>query len=120
MLRRGYAAYDSGDMDTVQALFDDDIVWHAGGSNQLTGDYRGFQEIMGFFGKVMELSGGTFRGEVHDVLANDTHGVVLVTFHGKRDGQTMALRSAGIWHLVRSRDTGHSLRTRRPLTSSFS
>ena len=60
MLKRGYAAYNSGDMDTIQALFDDDIVWHGGGSNQLTGDYRGFQEIMGFFGKVMKLTGGTF------------------------------------------------------------
>jgi len=107
LLRRGYAAYNSGDMDTVQALFDDDIVWHATGSNQLTGDYRGFQEIMGFFGKVMELSGGTFRGEVHDVLANDTHGVVLVTFHAERDGQTVALRSADIWHLADGKVTEH-------------
>jgi len=89
LLRRGYAAYNSGDMDTVQALFDDDIVWHAGGSNQTTGEYRGFQEIMGFFGKVMELSGGTFRTEIHDVLANDTHGVVLVDLPcraGRADG----------------------------------
>jgi ketosteroid isomerase-like protein len=38
LLRRGYEAYDSGDMDTIQALFDDDLVWHAGGSNQLTSD----------------------------------------------------------------------------------
>jgi SnoaL-like domain len=51
LLRRGYAAYNSGDMDTVQALFDDDIVWHAGGSNQTTGEYRGFQEIMDFSAK---------------------------------------------------------------------
>jgi hypothetical protein len=48
----------------------------------------------------MELSGGTFRGEIHDVVANDTHGVALVTFHGERDGQTVALRSADIWHLA--------------------
>ena len=81
--------------------------WHAGGSNQLTGDYRGFQEVMGFFGKVMELSGGTFRGEIHDVVANDTHGVVLVTFHGERDGQTVALRSADIWHLADGKVTEH-------------
>lgn len=107
LLRRGYAAYNSGDMDTVHALFDDDIVWHAGGSNQLTGDYRGFQEIMGFFGKVMELSGGTFRAEPHDILANDTHGVVLVTFHAERDGQTVALRSADIWHLADGKATEH-------------
>jgi uncharacterized protein len=107
LLRRGYAAYNSGDMDTVQTLFADDIVWHAEGSNQLTGEYRGFPEIMGFFGKVMELTGGTFRGEVHDVLANDTHGVVLVTFHAERDGQKVALRSADIWHLADGKVTEH-------------
>jgi uncharacterized protein len=83
------------------------IVWHAGGSNQTTGEYRGFQEIMGFFGKVMELTGGTFRTEPHDILANDTHGVVLVTFHAERDGQTVALRSADIWHLADGKATEH-------------
>ncbi len=88
-------------------MVDDDIVWHAGGSNQLAGDYRGFQEILGFFGKVMELTGGTFRIEVHDVLANDTHGVVLATFHAERDGQTVALRAADIWHLADGKATEH-------------
>lgn len=107
LLRRGYAVFDSGDMNTVQALFDDDIAWHAGGSNQTTGDYRGHPEVMGFFGKVMELTGGTFRLEVHDVLANDTHGVVLVTFHAERDGQRVALRSADVWHLADGKATEH-------------
>jgi uncharacterized protein len=107
LLRRGYAAYNSGDMDTVRALFADDIVWHAGGSNQLAGDYRGFQEILGFFGKVMELTGGTFRTEPHDFVVNDQHGVVLVTFHAERDGQPVALRSADIWHLADGKATEH-------------
>ncbi|HEV3381357.1 MAG TPA: nuclear transport factor 2 family protein [Trebonia sp.] len=107
LLRRGYEAYNSGDMDTVQTLMDGNVLWHAGGSNQLTGDYRGFSEIMGFFGKVMQLSGGTFRGEIHDVMANDTHGVVLVTFHGERDGHTVALRSADVWHLADGKATEH-------------
>lgn len=107
LLRRGYEAFGSGDMDTVLTLFDDGIVWHSGGSNQVTGDYRGHPEVMGFFGKLMELSGGTFRVEIHDVVANDTHGVVLVTVHGERDGQTLAVRSADIWHLADGKATEH-------------
>jgi ketosteroid isomerase-like protein len=55
----------------------------------------------------MELSGGTFRVEIHDVVANDTHGVALVTSHGERDGQTMAVRSADIWHLASGKATEH-------------
>ncbi len=99
LLRRGYEAFSTGDMATVFSLFADDMVWHIGGSNQLSGDYRGHEAIMGFFGRLMEVSAGTFRVDVHDVLANDTHGAVLVTVHVERDGQPMAVREVNIWHL---------------------
>jgi uncharacterized protein len=87
LLRRGYEAFGSGDINTVLALFDDDIAWHTAGSNQTSGDYRGHQEVLGYFGKLMELSGGSFHLDIHDIVANDTHGVALVTTHGERDGQ---------------------------------
>jgi uncharacterized protein len=99
LLRQGYAAFASGDLATVQALIADDIVWHSGGANQLTGDYSGHQEVLGFFGRLLDVTGGTFRLEVHDILANDTHGIVLVTVHGHRDGRSVAAREVNIWHL---------------------
>ena len=105
LLRRGYEAFAAGDLNTVLEIFDADIVWHVGGSNQTSGDYHGHQEVMGFFGKLMELSGGTFHLEIHDILANDTHGAVLVTAHGERDGQTLAVREANIWHLANGKAT---------------
>ena len=105
LLRRGYEAFGSGDMDTVLAIFADDIAWHVGGSNQTSGDYHGHQEVMGFFGKLMELSGGSFHLDIHDILANDTHGVVLVTARGEGDGQTLAAREANIWHLADGKAT---------------
>jgi len=99
LLRRGYAAFGSGDLSTVQALFADDIVLHSSGANRFTGDYSGPQEVLGYFGRIMEITGGTFRLEIHDVLANDTHGIVLVTVHGERDGIVIAMREVNIWHL---------------------
>ena len=105
LLRRGYEAFGSGDMDTVLAIFADDIVWHVGGSNQTSGDYRGHQEVMGFFGKLMELSGGTFHLDIHDIVANDRHGVVLVTASGEKGGQKLEAREANIWHLADGKAT---------------
>jgi uncharacterized protein len=105
LLRQGYEAYSSGDLDTVQGLLHDDIVWHAGGSNQLTGDYHGHEQIFEHFGKLMELSGGTFRVEAHDFLANDTRGVVLVTLHSERDGHAIAIRAADIWQIADGKAT---------------
>lgn len=100
LLRRGYAAFAAADMDTVFAMVADDIVWHAGGSNQLSGTYRGLQEFMGFLGKLVELTGGTFRQDIHDILANDTHGVVLATVYVERDGVQKSVREAQIWHIA--------------------
>jgi ketosteroid isomerase-like protein len=99
LLRRGYAAFASGDLETVQSLFADDIVWHSGGANQLTGEYVGHDEVMGYLLKLNEFTGGTFWIEVHEILANDMHGMVLVTVHGERDGQTLAAREVNIWHI---------------------
>jgi ketosteroid isomerase-like protein len=99
LLRQGYEAFATGDLATVQALFADEIVWHSGGANQMTGDYAGHQEVLGYFGRLMELTGGTFRLEIHDILANEMHGIVLVTVHGERNGRVVALREVNIWHL---------------------
>lgn len=105
LLRRGYEAFATGDIDTVLTVFADDIAWHVGGSNQTSGDYHGHQEVMGFFVKLMELSGGSFRLDVHDILANDTHGIVLATAHGQRDGQQLTAREVNIWHLADGKAT---------------
>ena len=71
LLRQGYQAFATDDIDTVLSLFAQDIVWHMAGTSQLAGDYRGHQQVVGFFGRIMELSGGTFRLDIHDVLAVD-------------------------------------------------
>ena len=67
-LRKGYAAFSSGDMDTLRnELFSPDIVWHQGGRNQTSGDYKGADNVLGLFGKLAQLTDGTFRVELHDV-----------------------------------------------------
>jgi ketosteroid isomerase-like protein len=100
LLKRAYAAFAAADLDTVFSVFADDIRWHNGGSNQLTGELRGHEDMMGFFGKLFEITGGTFRLDVHDVLANDEHGVVLVTAHSERDSEPLSVREVHICHLA--------------------
>src|SRR3954454_24265968 len=61
LLNKGYDAFDKGDMDTIRGLFADDIVFHVPGNSQVSGEYRGTDGVFGFFGKLVELSGGTFK-----------------------------------------------------------
>jgi ketosteroid isomerase-like protein len=97
-LRKGYSAFQSGDLDTLRELFADDIVWHVGGHNPLSGDYKGQDEVFGFFGKVVELMEGTLRFEIHDVLANDQHAVALVRGTAQRQGKTFDMNEAHVFH----------------------
>jgi uncharacterized protein len=85
-------------MKTVSELIADDTVWHILGQSQLAGDYKGKEAVFGFFGKLMDLSGGTFRLEVHDILANDEHGATLVTERAERNGKSWVSRAVHVTH----------------------
>jgi uncharacterized protein len=99
LARRGYEAFIQGDMQGVSDLLSDDIVWHVGGRSPLAGDYRGKDEVLGFLAKTMELTGGTFRLEIHDVLANDEHVTALLVARAERDGKTLEDRQAHVLHV---------------------
>lgn len=99
LMRKGYAAFQSGDMDTLRNLFAPDIVWHAGGRNPLSGDFKGIDEVLASFMKTMELAGGTFKVELHDVMANDEHAVALASSSGERDGKKLQNNFAHIAHV---------------------
>ncbi len=96
--RRAYEAFGKGDMETVGELLADDVVWHIGGHNPLSGDYKGKEAVFGFFGKLMQVSGGTFKLEVHDILANDDHSVTLVRETAEKNGKKLDHRAVHITH----------------------
>ena len=89
-LMRGAAeAFINGDMATLKQLIAEDAVWHVPGRSQLSGDYHGHDQIFGFFGKLMELSGGTFKIQLHDVLATDDHAINLDRMTGTRGDKAL-------------------------------
>ena len=89
-IRRGYDAFGRGDMETLRnEVFAADIQWHQGGRNQTSGDYLGIDAVLGLFQKFFQLTDGTFRAEVHDLLADDQHVVVLGTISGQRTGRSV-------------------------------
>ena len=96
--KKAYQAFATGDMATVSDLMAPDILWHILGHNPLSGDYKGKDAVFGFFGQLMERSGGTFRLEIHDLLANDEHGITLVTEKAERNGKSWASRAVHVTH----------------------
>jgi ketosteroid isomerase-like protein len=99
VLRRGYEAFSTGDMATLSELFSDDVVWHAPGHNLLSGDFRGKEEVFASFQKVAELTGGSFKIDIHAVLADDEHAIALTRVTGEREGRTLDDNTVQVFHV---------------------
>ena len=46
LIKKGYAAFSAGDVETVMDLFDDDIEWVQPGESVVSGTFRGKAEVM--------------------------------------------------------------------------
>ena len=100
LAREMYDAFSRGDMDAIQNKhFHPDITFYVPGDSAVSGEYRGMQNVLGgFLGKIFELSGGTFRLEVHDVTASDDHAVGLTDGVGERDGKPFRYHNIHVMH----------------------
>jgi ketosteroid isomerase-like protein len=105
LLRRGYEAFAKGDLGTVMSIFDEDIVWHEPGRSPLSGDFKGHQQVQELFGRIFEMSGGTFSIEIHDILANDGHAVVMLRSRATRPGKSLDSVECHVWHLSNGKAT---------------
>jgi uncharacterized protein len=82
------AAIVAADLDAMRSIFTPDVVWHVAGRGPLAASHAGISAVIGMFGRVYEMADGTLTYDVHDVLADDSHAVVLLTAHmrvGDRD-----------------------------------
>jgi ketosteroid isomerase-like protein len=89
LIRRFHEAQAKGDAAVLMDSLADNVVWHVPGKNLLSRDYTGKAEVVGFWGRVRELSGGTIRTELLDVLAGDDHAVALVRVYAEREGRSL-------------------------------
>jgi len=99
LLRKGYEAFAKGDMATLTDLISGDVVWHVPGTSRISGEYRGRDAAFAWFGQIAELSGGTFRIEVHDILANDEHAVALTRATASRQGRQLNALDTDVYHI---------------------
>jgi uncharacterized protein len=99
LTRRGYEAFAKGDLAALSELLAGNVIWHVQGVGPLSGTYNGRDETFGFFGRLAEETGGTFRLDVHDVLANDEHAVALCTLSASRGNKSIEVPVANVSHM---------------------
>src|SRR5215475_5188264 len=105
VIRRAYDAFAQGNIPAVFAAFDSSITWHVPGHSPLSGDYKGHDQIGGFFQRTMELSGGAFSIDVHNVLAENDLVVALVTVNAQRNGLFASFPEVHVWRMTNGKVT---------------
>ena len=76
VMRRAYEAFNTGDIETLTALFDESAVWHLPGRSSMASDYQGRDATLAYFGQLAQETGGTFRAELECLLGDDDDHVV--------------------------------------------
>jgi uncharacterized protein len=97
VLEKLYADFSRGDFAAVLAACGDQVTFQIPGKSKLAGKYDKSNFVPGFAAKLKELSGDTFKTEVHDILASEQHAVVLASDHLMRDGKSVTYRTAHVW-----------------------
>ena len=105
IIRKAYQDFAEGNIPSVFAAFDAAITWHVPGHSPLSGHYSGHDQIGGFFQRTMELSGGAFSIDVHNVLADGDLVVVLATVNAQRNGVAASFPEVHVWRLKNGKAT---------------
>lgn len=78
-----------GDLAAVAGHFSPDAVWELPGRGTLAGEYKGPDAIVGFLARSFELSGGTLRLDVLDVLASENGAVHVQRVTAEHQGRRL-------------------------------
>ncbi|HEV7208025.1 MAG TPA: nuclear transport factor 2 family protein [Mycobacteriales bacterium] len=106
LVRRGYAAFNAHDVDTLRSVMAEDVVQHVPGSGPLAGAYKGIDAVLGYYGKLAELTGGTVRADLIDVHGDGQgHASSLHQMTATRNGITRVSRASILFSFVGDRAT---------------
>ena len=100
IVRRGYEAFNKGDLETLTELFDEGAAWHLPGRSSLAGDHEGREAAFAYFARLGQESGGTFQAEVQALIADDADRVVgIQRSTAERDGKRLAVGDCIVFQL---------------------
>ena len=89
IMRRGYAAFANGDIETLKTLFSANANWNQTETGVLPGNYRGVNGILEYFGQLAHESQGSLRVEPQAMAASGDRVFVLERVTGTRKGKTL-------------------------------
>ncbi|MER6995191.1 nuclear transport factor 2 family protein [Streptomyces sp. NPDC000410] len=100
-VRRGYDAFNKGDMETLASLMTTDCVHHTPGQSQISGHFKGRDNVLAMFRQLGELSGGSMRVELDGVFADGRgHAISAHKIFAERGDRGIEMRGGLFFTIV--------------------
>ncbi len=99
LINQWFAAFGNQDTEGATALLSDEAVWHTGGRGAFAGDFEGKESITDYLNRF----GGSVDSivdDVHSVLADDEHVVVLNNSTITRGDETLNQSNIFVFHVA--------------------
>jgi ketosteroid isomerase-like protein len=92
LVRRGYEAFSTGDVTTLSEIIAPDASQFQPGNGPLSGEHRGRDAILEFYGRLAVETDGSFRVDLEHLYA-DGRGKVVATHRATAERQGRRLDS---------------------------
>jgi len=90
IVRRGYEAFNKGDMKALTEIFHENASWHTPGRSSIAGDYVGRNAAFTQFGHYGGDTGGTFKAGLQTIATSGNDRVVGIHHNtAKKDGKQL-------------------------------
>lgn len=99
IVRQACIALGKADAAAIQTLFAESAELRVAGRSAISGRYTGPTGVEEYARKRLDLSGGTFKSIVHDIVAGDRHNFAIERFRAKRLDRRLDVRSVTVLHV---------------------
>jgi ketosteroid isomerase-like protein len=95
LVRKGFNAFNTGDLTTLAAMFSKDVTQHVPGQGRFAGSHKGIDSVLDYYRQLAELTDGTVRAHLVDVHADGhAHANATYLLTATRNGVTRASRAS--------------------------
>ena len=99
LVRRGFEAFTTGDIDTLVEVIADDAVQVMPGNNVIAGEHKGRDAILAMYGRLFEETAGTLKVVLEATYAAGDNVVAIYRGTATRNGRSLDQRNALVFEI---------------------
>ena len=103
LMRRLFDAFGRRDGAALAGMFDHDVVWRVGGPTPMSGEYRGWRDVVLFLRGTTRETDGTYYSSLVWALGGDGRAAAVYRARGARNGRELDIEQLLLCDVVDDR-----------------